>query len=545
MKVSIIIPAYNVEMYIRDMLACVEKQTMGDFEAIIINDGSTDNTQQIVDSFCDRDCRFRSFYQENGGVSSARNLGLQKAKGKYIVFWDSDDYIPENSLMDLCNSIESQNADLVIGFEINEQFDQRTTPKSIRALCKQKYISKTDTRLIWGMSLWNKIYKREIIEKYGLFFKPLRLGEDTVFYLEYLGCCNKITGCDKNVYVYKKRFVLNGNPSLTQDRNRYYSKFITEYTGFLENAISKVINSCSFQSIDEKIYYRERLYHELNKRILRNIILNDMYRYIWQWSDNQIKTMFDEFEVFYNRLTVDEWNKEQNEANDLNLENGLKSREDLINNPRITFVITRRIGEQNLINIINALYQQRFPEFEILIDEAISTEVDKEFELEKLNRRIVRGKTIAEIKNNALQIAKGEFIQFIEEVVFPNENTYRGLFAGIKSSDNIMSLYLKYLNVDKIMEYPAIKTAFKFNSRKLSKDLDYLFSNKIFNCEFLRKNKVFFTNNPYADIKALCLKYGFRLKKKFVLYTTIENGEYIKGVSWLARIKRKVLLKIL
>ncbi len=112
MKFSIIVPVYNVEKYLEKCLESILNQTFKDFEAIIVNDGSTDNSQEIIDKYVNKDQKiFKSFKKENGGLSDARNFGIERAKGEYIVFLDSDDYIDENLLNTLNNYI-SKNSDL-------------------------------------------------------------------------------------------------------------------------------------------------------------------------------------------------------------------------------------------------------------------------------------------------------------------------------------------------------------------------------------------------------------------------------------------------
>ncbi len=99
MKFSIIVPVYNVEKYLEKCLESILNQTFKDFEAIIVNDGSTDNSQEIIDKYVNKDKKiFKSFKKENGGLSDARNFGIERARGEYIVFLDSDDYIDYNYL---------------------------------------------------------------------------------------------------------------------------------------------------------------------------------------------------------------------------------------------------------------------------------------------------------------------------------------------------------------------------------------------------------------------------------------------------------------
>lgn len=113
MKISLIIPVYNVENFITRCLASVEKQTYKDFEVIIVNDGSTDSSAQIIDSFASQNPNFKVFTIENRGLGGARNYGIEKATGEYIIFLDSDDYIAENCIERFVSSAERDDGDII------------------------------------------------------------------------------------------------------------------------------------------------------------------------------------------------------------------------------------------------------------------------------------------------------------------------------------------------------------------------------------------------------------------------------------------------
>ena len=114
-KVSLIVPVYNTEMFLKKCLESIISQTLKEIEIIIVNDGSTDNSQKIIDDFSKKDSRIKAFYKENEGLSSARNLGLEKAKGKYIWFIDSDDYIMKPYACEkLYNFSEENNLDIAV-----------------------------------------------------------------------------------------------------------------------------------------------------------------------------------------------------------------------------------------------------------------------------------------------------------------------------------------------------------------------------------------------------------------------------------------------
>ncbi|MDH2206343.1 glycosyltransferase family 2 protein [Empedobacter sp. GD03644] len=132
--ISIIILIYKVEAYLRNCLESIRNQTYTNFEVLLINDGSPDNSEQICLEFEQKDTRFNYFYKENGGVSSARNLGLEKAVGKWVVFVDSDDTVEKNYLND---------------FVLNINDD--------KSLVLQDFIKKMDNELIFGFQGYENI----------------------------------------------------------------------------------------------------------------------------------------------------------------------------------------------------------------------------------------------------------------------------------------------------------------------------------------------------------------------------------------------------
>ncbi len=114
MKVSVIVPIYNVEKYLRKSLDSLANQTINDYEVILVNDGSTDNSQSIIDEYVEKYSVFKGFKKENGGMSSARNFGLKYAKGEYIAFVDSDDFVELNFLEKLYDKAKKDKSDVVI-----------------------------------------------------------------------------------------------------------------------------------------------------------------------------------------------------------------------------------------------------------------------------------------------------------------------------------------------------------------------------------------------------------------------------------------------
>lgn len=185
--ISVIVPVYNAEKYLRRCVDSILGQTFTDFELLLINDGSTDSSGAICDEYAVKDERVRVFHKPNGGVSSARNLGLDKARGERITFIDSDDYIDEEFISNLSSQKE---CDLAVGdFRIVEaivNFDNchirqgRYGYNDIGKILLNYIIPNFTTP-------WAKLFKNSIIEKMGLRFDlELIKGEDTIFVFQYL-----------------------------------------------------------------------------------------------------------------------------------------------------------------------------------------------------------------------------------------------------------------------------------------------------------------------------------------------------------------------
>lgn len=192
--VSIIVPVYNKERYISRCLSSLRNQIFKNFEVIIVNDGSTDSSAEIIDGFLNQDNRFRYFEQTNQGVSSARNTGLVQANGEWITFVDADDYIDETYLFEIMKIVAETSADLYlwgIKYEFNDGKYEIAMPENIGVWDKKNFCRtivqdhyKT-TPGIYGY-VANKLIRREIVDKHQLRFSTkYRLMEDFDFYLSY------------------------------------------------------------------------------------------------------------------------------------------------------------------------------------------------------------------------------------------------------------------------------------------------------------------------------------------------------------------------
>ena len=180
--VSIIVPVYNVGVYLNDSLNSLREQTYSNLEFVLIDDGSKDESGVICDEFAELDGRFSVFHKDNGGVSSARNIGVEKASGEYIMFLDADDMFEKDAIERLVDVIIKENADVVLFEYTVDSADGSSVPVLHPELNGEITIKDAVKHSIMPTNrfLWSKIYKAEIVKNIR-FDTSLHLGEDTVF----------------------------------------------------------------------------------------------------------------------------------------------------------------------------------------------------------------------------------------------------------------------------------------------------------------------------------------------------------------------------
>ncbi|EGP5124857.1 glycosyltransferase family 2 protein, partial [Enterococcus faecium] len=165
--ISIIIPVYNVSSYLTTCLESIVRQSIEDFEVILIDDGSTDSSKKICKNFCDKDDRFTYYYQQNSGVSTARNFGISVSKGKWLAFIDPDDFVEEDYLKSLLPEDNEDITELIGGGFI---LKADSIEKEFRILNPRKVSANEAISLMikdpnFYSYVWNKLFLREIIIK--------------------------------------------------------------------------------------------------------------------------------------------------------------------------------------------------------------------------------------------------------------------------------------------------------------------------------------------------------------------------------------------
>ncbi len=268
-KVSIIIPIFNVSLYLSECVDSVLQQTYGDFECILVDDGSTDDSSTICDSYQEKDSRIRVIHKMNGGLSSARNAGLKMATGDYVFFLDGDDWIIPDTI-EVMVKIACETTSKIVQTKICRASShyypvysgECATVHIDRMDCLRK-IAQNDSEYI---SVCNKLYSIDV-------WKELSFPEGLLFedmYVNYLIYYNadRIELCDREMYFYRQRegSICKSNSEYID--NDYYSAIDGRMEFYYKNGMDELV-------LDEKVFhmdfYPNQWKYEKDKKIRRKI----------------------------------------------------------------------------------------------------------------------------------------------------------------------------------------------------------------------------------------------------------------------------------
>ncbi|MBP3846437.1 glycosyltransferase [bacterium] len=286
-KVSVIIPVYNVEKYLRECLESVVNQTLKDIEIICVNDGSTDNSLDILNEFSNKDNRVKIINKTNGGLSSARNAGMAAAQGEFIGFLDSDDYIDLNFYESLYNRAKETNSDIVVCEYIYRFKDKSKRKKTFLKVDKNVVTSDAKEKfeclyLPLYCYVHNKIYKKASIKEN--FVEGLNF-EDIYFTTNILSDNNKMTVAENVAYYYRDHpnSIVNDNSNLNKyfyhKAMAYFYKFVHEHN--IDVNTNKYCETKRYKFLGFTFLKLEKKYFKIRYNFLG----------IFKWSSTKIRVL--------------------------------------------------------------------------------------------------------------------------------------------------------------------------------------------------------------------------------------------------------------
>lgn len=260
-KISVIVPVYKVEKYLRRCLKSIQDQSFRDFEVLVINDDSPDRSIWIAKEFAKNDKRFRVFSKPNGGLSDARNFALDRVRGEYVSFVDGDDHIHKDFLKIMYGLCRDNHADMAYCkfwysyFNTGLIFPRPSGAKS-GVMSREKAVKELIRDRMFQSYAWNKLYKTELFSKYDIRY-PYMYFEDIATSVRLLHRSNKLAVTSRRLYYYEKRFgSIVGTMNI--DKVHDYWRSVMAERNY-------------FQSIGELDVYKEALMRAIKKVYLINI----------------------------------------------------------------------------------------------------------------------------------------------------------------------------------------------------------------------------------------------------------------------------------
>ena len=287
-KISVIVPIYNAEAYLRECIDSVINQTLKEIEVILVNDGSTDQSLKICNEYVEKDSRVKVFSNANVGQGLERNFGIKKSNGKYISFIDSDDIYEPSYLENLYLVAENENAEMVScgysdifeGKVVKRHLLEDKTLESAYEIHQfmADLISYKDIDGYKGsIAIWDSLFRKDIIEKYNIqFFSERKVySEDLLFKLDYMEHCNKIVLCSESLYLYRIT-----NTSFTNNISVQIVDRITFLHELIMNHFQDVLNDFDLkQRITNRTFFTLRFNI---KKSIQSKNSKEFYRYIYE-----------------------------------------------------------------------------------------------------------------------------------------------------------------------------------------------------------------------------------------------------------------------
>ena len=260
--VSIIIPLYNSGEYLPNLLKSLTEQTYKDIEIICVDDGSTDNSAEIIRDFMKKDDRISYYYQENSGGGAARNLGIIKAKGEYLICLDSDDLYEKTLVEYLYTKAKKTDADIVIcKYNVCYQTTERLSRNkgvNTKILPQKEVFSADDVENILNVTNcapWNRLYKSDFILKNDLKYSTSRIINDLKFGMIALILAKKVTTVDKELSTYRYQIAGSGSKNREKKLANSLLVYMEIYDEFCERGLWEKYKNLYFNQIIESLKY--------------------------------------------------------------------------------------------------------------------------------------------------------------------------------------------------------------------------------------------------------------------------------------------------
>lgn len=490
--VSVIMPVFNAAEYLEQTLLSVLASEEDDIELIAVDDGSKDNSLEILNKYSQVYNNLEVITQENSGPSAARNNGLSHAKGEFVFFLDSDDLLEVPVLRRMCMKADEKSADLVIAsYNIFNEFRTFSVP-SISKLSSMEEIPWDQKGILWTFSLCNKLFRREVIEELGMRFPKTNYSEDGVFVMNFVYHAQKIIGHNEVVFHYRRMTSAEAKSitsSVSEAKVKDYllshemiyemlqKKFLEmnpDYTDFeLLREDNKEVNAYTVDFLKKEI----------------SILFNQFYKFFWDLEESLIEIIVSNLNELLRRLDVRTYYQIVANMPELPIQNLPATHRQAIETASISVVFYGETYNPAVSDCINSLTLQRYVPYKIMVPAFLKDEIDTTVELRK-QIIYINANSKEDFYRQCMTEVKSKYILFADKHFIYDRSALLELFKLCERMhlDFITStIYLK--NDDK--SFPSGSQGrvllkcknYRDGSRALEKD--GILGNKLINVDFL------------------------------------------------------------
>lgn len=539
MKVSVIVAAYNAEKYVAETLESIGGQSIDDYEIIVVNDGSSDGTIDILREYEKRFDNMTVIDKENGGPSSARNAGLDIAQGEFVYFFDADDVLELDALEKLYERARERRADLVIAkYDIFNRF--KTFPvNGINDLVQMDKIEKYEPKILWTFSLCNKLFRRSIIEKYDLRLPPISYSEDGAFLMRYVYRCNRITGLDKVIFHYRRMFdgeAESITASVSSWKIRDYIEAHRLITEAAEESI--LIDFPQYHSIEEVKEHNDDIHkylNEINRKELQ-ILLDQFYAKFWTLEKDIVEHLVNEMNTKLATLDMRDLSMLTDAHPEFALSQLAISDADLLRQAWFTVALFGEAGqEKDFLNVLQSLTLQNLIGLRIVMPESWRHVVE-ESEYKQNNMFYLPVSSRDELYYQALAEADTPYILFADaKVSYANNALKYAIKNFIKSPADFLVELIYHRNFGDMqavlfdtIALNSIKTGYEYNDMMA---MDYTLTNKFFRTDFLKKQKLAETKSLLSQLPKLHQHGYYAFMNDGIVFYEDDEDTYIEYVG--------------
>lgn len=535
---TVIMPVYNAAKYLEQTLLSVLGTKDTDIELIAVDDGSVDESLEILRRYQEMFQNLFIYTQKNSGPSAARNTGLQYARGEFVFFLDSDDLLEISVLREMCKEANKKTADLVIAeYDIFNEYRSFAVPL-MKKLSTMENITWETREILWTFSLCNKVFRRSKIEQMNLRFPKTNYSEDGVFVMNFVYRASKIIGYEGIVFHYR-RMTMEEQKSITsavsEQKVRDYllshdmiydlmvQKFLEENPQYNDFDVLKEDN------LEVNDYTNEFLKKEIS------ILFNQFYKLFWTLDESLIQLIVKNIQRLLKKVDVKTYYEIVGKMPELVLNSMPISYDEAKEKANISVVLYSDLSEkQEFISSLKSLVLQRYIPYKIYVPDHFRTAIKDEIE-EKGQLIYVKADSIKCFYDQVIDIVSSEYILLADSKFVYDKSALLELYKMAEK------MYLDFVTATIYLQnedqtFPSsshgrnLLSVKNYRNGKKAMKMDGVSGNKLIRTEYLKA--IYKENCSVEEIPRNLYRQGyFAITEK--CYVVFNNGGEEKLVEYL------------